>query len=135
MGAQEHDPDKVYMLSPDHMEEAIEIYLDPVVQELGRVAGTYRAAHDEAKAAHDQETPGWFGGEGNGHVRPAISSFLNQVTYEVSLLVADQDQLVASLQNYRAALQAHIDGARRTDLANAEVFDAIHRDLNENWGR
>lgn len=131
MVAPENDPDKVYKLSPEHMTESIEIYLDPVIQDLQRLAVTYRAAHDEVKAAHDQEAPGWFGGEGNGHVRPAISSFLNEVTYQVGELVADQDELVASVQNYRALLQAHIDEAVRTDLAHADRFTAIHRELDD----
>ncbi len=128
--SEEKDPDKVYELSPTHMAEGIEIYLDPVVRDVQRVAGTYRAAYDQAKAAHDQETPGWFGGEGNGHVRPAISSFLNEVVYQVGELVGDQEQLAASLQNYRDVLMAHIDKAVRTDLANADRFLAIHRELD-----
>lgn len=126
----EHDPAKVYMISTPHMAEGIEVYLDPVVRDVQRVAGTYRAAHDQAKAAHDQQTPGWFGGEGNGHVRPAISSFLNEVVYQVGELAGDQEQLAASLQNYRDMLAAHIDQAVRTDLANADRFHAIHRELD-----
>ncbi|MFI7677081.1 hypothetical protein [Actinophytocola sp. NPDC049390] len=129
MGA-EMDPTKVYMISTPHMAEGIELYLDPVVRDVQRVAGTYRAAHDQAKAAHDQQTPGWFGGEGNGHVRPAISTFLNEVVYQVGELAGDQEQLAASLQNYREALVAHIDKAVRTDLTNADRFLAIHRELD-----
>ncbi|HEX6353852.1 hypothetical protein [Actinophytocola sp.] len=131
MAAPENDPDKVYKLSPEHMEESIELYLDPVIQELRRIAGIYRAAHDQARAAHVEETPGWFGGEGNGHVKPAISSFLNEVTFQVSELVGDQDELVASLQNYRDMLQAHINQAVQNDLAHADQFIAIHRELDE----
>ncbi|MGH3758980.1 hypothetical protein [Actinophytocola sp.] len=29
---------------------------------------------------------GWFGGEGNGEVRPASSSFLNEVTWQLQRL-------------------------------------------------
>jgi hypothetical protein len=131
MTAPENDPDKVYTLSPEHMMQGIEIYLDPVVRDVQRIAGTYRAAHDEVSAAHSQEAPGWFGGEGNGHVRPAISSFLNEVVYQVSELVVDQDQLAASVQNYRQTLQAHIDQAVQTDLMHANRFTAILRELDE----
>lgn len=104
MVAPENDPNQVYKLSPEHMEESIRWYLVPVKDRLRALAGIYRAAHDQAKAAHDQETPGWFGGEGHGHVRPAISSFLNEVTYQLDELANDQDQLATSIRPSRETM-------------------------------
>jgi hypothetical protein len=134
MVAEENDPNKVYMLSPDHMEESIRWYLVPVKDRLRAIAGTYQAAHDQAKAAHDEETPGWFGGEGHGHVRPATSSFLNEVSYQLMELASDQDRLATSLQAYHDMLMAHIKEARDRDQAHADNFTAIHREL-ESGGR
>lgn len=130
MVAAENDPNQVYMLSPDHMEESIKWYLVPVKDRLRAIAGTYQAAHDEAKAAHDRETPGWFGGEGHGHVRPATSSFLNEVSYQLGELAADQDKLATSLQGYHDMLMAHIKEARERDEGHAENFRAINRELD-----
>lgn len=124
------DPNDMYMLAPDHMEESIRWYLVPVKDRLRAIAGIYQAAHDQARAAHDEETPGWFGGEGHGHVRPATSSFLNEVAYQLGELAADQDKLATSLRGYHDMLMTHIKEARERDEAHAENFRAIHRELD-----
>ena len=134
MVAAENDPNQVYKLSPTHMAESIRWYLVPVKDRLRALAGTYQAAHDQAKAAHDQETPGWFGGEGHGHVRPAISSFLNEVAYQLSELAHDQDQLATSLQSYHDMLVAHIKEAQARDQLHADNFVAIQRELENGRG-
>lgn len=134
MVAAENDPSQVYKLAPDHMEESIKWYLVPVKDRLRAIAGTYQAAHDQAQAAHDQETPGWFGGEGHGHVRPATSSFLNEVSYQLGELAGDQDKLATSLQSYHDMLVAHIKEARERDQGHADNFTAIHRELDSGRG-
>ncbi len=134
MVAPENDPNQVYKLSPELMAESIRWYLVPVKDRLRALAGTYQAAHDQAKAAHDEETPGWFGGEGHGHVRPAISSFLNEVSYQLGELANDQDQLATSLQNYHDMLLAHIKEAQERDQAHADNFIAIQRELENGRG-
>jgi hypothetical protein len=89
----------------------------------------YAAAHSEVKAAHDCEAPGWFGGEGNGRVKPATSSFLDEVGVQLEQLVADQSALASSLANYRAFLLDHADWARTTDRLQADRFQQIQREL------
>jgi hypothetical protein len=122
-------PNGVYALNPEHMKRGIELYLDPVIRDVEQLSASYTQAHDEVVAAHSTQAAGWFGGEGNGEVRPATSSFLNEMEWQLRQLAEDQRQLAASLQEYRNALQKHIQGAVAWDSENAERFHAIQRDL------
>jgi hypothetical protein len=131
MPDQEHSGTQVYQLSPSHMEVAIQEFLTPVIDRLATIRSGFAAAHGEVKAAHDNETPGWFGGEGHSDIRFAVSSFLNEVEYQLSELVEDQDQLVASLTNYREGLLGHIDWLRQTEANNVARFQKIARDLDD----
>jgi hypothetical protein len=130
MGAPDAGPDPDYALDPDRLEVAIEWFLTPLINDLARLAKSYAAAHVEVGDAHASEMPGWFGGEGNGEVRSASSSFLNEVTWQVQQLADDQTQLLASLRDYRSMLVRHIAWARETDERVAERFRAIERDLD-----
>jgi hypothetical protein len=127
----ELDHTQVYQLTPSHMEVAIQEFLTPVIDRLAAIGTEYTAAHGEIKAAHDSETPGWFGGEGHGDIRLAVSSFLNEVEYQLSELVDDQNQLTASLTNYREGLLGHIDWAKQTEVKQVQRFQAITRQLDD----
>lgn len=131
MSEPEQDHTDVYQINPDHMELAIQEFLTPVIDTLAALGTRYGEARAEVTAAHQNQTPGWFGGEGNGEVIPASSSFLNEVGYQLGLLVADQNELTASLTNYRDGLLDHISWARKTDKAHAERFQSIARDLGQ----
>ena len=121
------DPSVEYRLSPTGLEDGIRRFLTPVIDRLTGLRDGYRAAHDEVKSAHDRQAPGWFGGEGNSVVPPASSSFLNEVEWQLRQLVAEQAEMVTSLDEYRTMLRGHIDWAIRTDDENAERFRAIER--------
>lgn len=125
------DPTKVYAISPDYMSRMIDLYLTPVVDELGELHRSYSDAHAEVKGAHASEALGWFGGEGHGEVKAATSSFLNEVGYQLEQLVADQNALASSLAGYRKFLQDHITWARQNDQLHADRFTALQRELDE----
>lgn len=125
----EADPSKCYKLSPDHMELSMRWYLDPVIRQLASLQKEYGAAHTEVTQARDSEAPGWFGGEGNGSVRPATTAFLDQVVAQLGALATDQGSLAASLQEYRNALQGHIDWAREHEQECADRFTSLQREL------
>lgn len=125
----EPGPPPDYALNPDTLETGIALYLDPLIADLGVVRDSYASAHAEIATAHATEAPGWFGGEGNGDVRAASSSFLNEVEWQLQRVAGEQTELVASLQEYAAFLRAHIQWARETDQKHADNFHAIHREL------
>ncbi|GAB3442510.1 hypothetical protein [Actinophytocola sediminis] len=126
---EDDDPTKVYKISPGYMEQMIEWYLTPVINKLGELRDGYTEAGAEVRAAHGNETPGWFGGEGNGEVKAASSSFLSEVSSQLEQLVADQSGLASSLTEYRAFLLNHADWARKQDQLHADRFAAIQREL------
>ncbi|MDQ3790447.1 MAG: hypothetical protein M3422_24825 [Actinomycetota bacterium] len=127
----EPGPQPDYALNPGTFEKGIDRYLEPVVRDLAAVSDSYSSAHVDVAAAHANETPGWFGGEGNGEIRSATSSFLNEAAWQLQQLAGDQAELLGSLREYEAFLRAHIKWARETDEKHAENFRAIHRELLE----
>lgn len=127
----ESDPTQVYALNPDHMEQSIQQFLTPVIDKLANIGSGYVAAQGEVEAAYGSETPGWFGGEGNGEVKLACGAFLGEVKDQLAALVADQNELTTSLQDYRTMLLQHIQWARETDEQRAQDFRAIERQLDE----
>jgi hypothetical protein len=120
-----------YAVDPPKMSQAIEWYLTPVVDTLADNSRSYSAAHDEVAAAHASEAPGWFGGDGNGRVRMATSSFLNALEWQLRQLVEDQTELATSVYEYRAMLQAHLEWATTTDQNIADRFNTIGNDLDK----
>lgn len=60
-------------------------------------------------------------------VPPASSSFFNEVEWQLRRLVAEQAEMVVSLEEYRTMLRGHMDWAVRTDEENMERFSAIDR--------
>jgi len=120
-----------YGINPSKMARAIEWYLVPVVTRLDQNSQSYSEAHAEVAAAHASETPGWFGGEGNGVVRTASSSFLNALEWQLRQLVQDQTELATSLHEYKDMLEAHLEWATSTDQAIADRFNAIGNDLDK----
>ena len=127
----DNDPTRVYAISPDYMERMIDWYLTPVIDKLGQLGTGFAEAHGEVKSAHDNQTPGWFGGEGHGDVKAATSSFLNEVGHQLEQLVGDQRALASSLTEYRTKLRNHITWARDTDNQQADNFRSIERHLDE----
>lgn len=125
----EPGPPPDYALSPETLEDGIDAYLAPVIRDLVPVNDGYSSAHADVAAAHANEAPGWFGGEGNGEIRSATSSFLNEVAWQLQQLAGDQTELLGSLREYEAFLRSHITWARETDEKHAENFRAIHREL------
>lgn len=134
MAGPDGDPAQVYMINTDYLKRMVEWYLTPVIDKLGELRDGYAEAQAEVKAAHDNETVGWFGGEGNGVVPPASSSFLNEVGYQLGQLVSDQTALASSLADYRTFLLDHASWAEQQDKLHADTFVAIHRELEE-FGR
>jgi hypothetical protein len=130
MGAPGAGREPDFALDPDLLEDGIKWFLDPVIHALTKLERDYATAHAEVAAAHASETPGWFGGEGNGEVRSASSSFLNEVAWQLQQLSDDQTELLASLRDYRAVLASHATWAKETDERAAERFRAIERDLD-----
>lgn len=122
-------PNGVYALNPDHMKQGIDWYLTPVITELKEISAAFAQAHDEMATAHSSQAAGWFGREGNGEVRPATSSFLNEMEWQLRQLSEDQANLAGSLEEYKTALLNHIQEAVAWDGQNAERFRAIQRDL------
>lgn len=125
----EADPNLCYKIEPDHMEKGIEWYLDPVIEDLAELGKQYGSAHGEVTQARNSQAPGWFGGEGNGKVRPATAAFLGAVAAQLELLTADQNALHASLQEYRDRLQGHIDWARQHEQECAGRFTSLQTEL------
>lgn len=70
--------------------------------------------------AHDTYGAGWFGGEGDGDVRSASSSFLNEMEYQLRWLAADYADLAQSLADYQTFLLEYAAQARETDNDNAQ---------------
>jgi len=123
-----------YAIDPTNMQQGITWYLEPVTKRLEENGRAYTDAHADIASAHQSEAPGWFGGEGNGRVRPATSSFLNAVEWQLRQLIQDQTELTASLLEYKAMLEGHIEWATGTDKAIADRFISIGNDL-DNLGR
>ncbi|MBP2327474.1 hypothetical protein JOF56_007859 [Kibdelosporangium banguiense] len=111
------------------MEQAIRWFLEPVLNQLEKINGNYSAAHGEIKAAHDNQTPGWFGGVGNNEIPMISSSFLNAAEWQVRQLTADHAEQLRSLQDYRAMLKGHIAAIRDTEQQIATRFRAIDAEL------
>lgn len=120
-----------YAIDPNGLADGIKRFLDPVIKGLRESRDSFNTAHGEVNAAHDASTPGWFGGEGSGEVRPACSSFLNEVTYQLELLSKDQAGLVGSLEEYKTYLEGHIDWITNTENRITNRFTAIQRELDE----
>jgi hypothetical protein len=125
----EPGPQPDYAINPGALDSGIKTYLEPVVKDLAEVSASYASAHTEVATAHDNETVGWFGGEGNGEVRTATSSFLNEAAWQLQQLAGDQAELLASLREYEAFLRAHIQWATQTEQKIANSFQAIERDF------
>src|SRR4051812_23622862 len=104
-----------YSIDSKALEDGIRRFLEPVIKGLRESRDSFAAAHGQVKAGHDGSAPGWVGGEGNGEVRAASSSFLNEVAWQLEQLKTDQADLVASLEEYEAALRGHIDWIRNTE--------------------
>jgi hypothetical protein len=124
-------PDPDYAVDPVAMSQAIKWYLSPVIENIKQISTGFAAAHAEVKVAHDAESPGWFGGVGNGDIRMASSSFLNAAEWQLRQLTQDQAELAASLEEYQAVLYDVIERAQQTDQAVADRFRAIDRNLEE----
>lgn len=121
------EPSGEYRLSPAGLEDGIRRFLTPVIDSLAGLRDGYAAAHGEVQSAHARRAPGWFGGEGNSVVPSASSSFFNEVEWQLRQLVAEQGEMVVSLEEYRTMLRGHMDWAVRTEEENAERFRAIDR--------
>lgn len=121
------EPD--YALTPSVLDSNIEVYLKPVIADLGEVSASYSSAHAEVAAAHDNQSVGWFGGDGNGEVRTASSSFLNEASWQLQQLAGEQAELLASLQEYEAFLRSHTQWAAQNEEKIASRFRAIERDF------
>lgn len=93
---------------------------------LGQEYGT---AHGDVAQAVNSQAPGWFGGEGNGAVRPATTAFLGEVATQLEGLTADQNALHQSLQEYRNRLQSHINWARQHEQECADRFTLLQSEL------
>jgi hypothetical protein len=120
-----------YSIDPEGLEDGIRRFLEPVIKGLRESRDSFAAAHGQVKAGHAGSSPGWLGGEGNGEVRPASSSFLNEVTWQLEQLSGEQADLVSSLEEFEAALRGHIDWIRHTEDKITNRFLAIHRELDE----
>jgi hypothetical protein len=120
-----------FALNPESLVEAIETYLTPVVIRLGEISPGYTTAHTEVATAHDTEAAGWFGGEGDGDVRSASSSFFNEVEYQLRWLAADYTDLAESLADYQTFLLEYAAQAREIDNNNAQRFHAIASQLDD----
>lgn len=125
----EADPNLCYTIAPDHMELSIQWYLDPVIRQLAALGTDYGTAHGEVTQARDSQAPGWFGGEGNGKVRPASTAFFGEVATQLEALTADQNALHASLQEYRNRLQSHINWARQYEQECVDRFTSLQSEL------
>jgi hypothetical protein len=132
MSTPDGDTSKVdYSIDPEGLKDAIHLFLDPVITGLRDSRDSFTSAHGQVKSAHDASTPGWFGGEGNGEVRAACGSFLNEVTWQLEQLKDDQAGLVGSLEDFKASILGHIDWIRNTEDRITNRFLAIHRQLDE----
>ena len=121
------EPD--YALIPDALDKGIDKYLTPVIDDLAVISDGYTGAHGDVSSAHADEAVGWFGGEGNGEIRAATSSFLNEATWQLQQLAGEQAELLASLREYEAFLRSHIQWATQNEEKIANRFRAIERDL------
>lgn len=120
-----------YAIDTNSLEAGIQLYVKPVIDDLAAVSGSYTGAHADVANAHATTAAGWFGGEGNGDVRAASSSFLNEAEWQLQRLAAEQGELLTSLQEYVAFLRAHMQWATETDQKFASNFQSIHKDLDE----
>jgi hypothetical protein len=131
MVASDTGQNRVYAVNPEQMSEGITWYLKPIVDKLEEISATFNTAHDEVSAAHDNETAGWFGETGNGDVKMASSSFLNEVEWQLRQLKDDQAQLAKSLHDYQDMLAEHLAYVQDTDQKIAANFRAIDKQLDE----
>ncbi|MBP2327471.1 hypothetical protein JOF56_007856 [Kibdelosporangium banguiense] len=123
----QQDPD--YALDPDGMKQSIEWYLDPVIKRVREIDGGFKTAHDDVAKAYENEGGGWFGGEGNGVVRTASSSFFNETEWQLRQVLMEHTELAESLEEYKAALQTHIQGAKNRETVIANRFLAVDSHL------
>lgn len=123
----QRDPD--YGVDPGGMKQSIEWYLDPVIKRVRTIDSGFSGAHEEISQAFQSQAQGWFSGEGNGTVRAACGSFLNETEWQLRQLVMEHTELAESLEEYRTALQTHIQGAKNRETAFANRFLAIEREL------
>lgn len=124
-----------YAINTNTLEAGIQLYVQPVIDELTAVSGSYTGAHTDVANAHATTAAGWFGGEGNGDVRAASGSFLNEAEWQLERLATEQGQVLASLQEYVAFLRAHMQWATETDQKFASNFKSIHSELDDGRGR
>lgn len=126
------DPNTSYAVGGEAMRQAIQWWLNPVVDRLNNMHGKYfPAARDAVYDGVMGHSPGWQGGEGHGGVRPASFEFLSDVFAAADSLCDDQGQAAASLQDYRTMLLKHVAWAERTDQEQAENFHSIRRQMDE----
>jgi hypothetical protein len=121
------DPD--YGLDPEGMTQSIEWYLDPVIKRVREIDGGFETAHEDVATAFKTEGGGWFGGEGNGAVRTASSSFFNETEWQLRRLLMEHTELAESLEEYKATLQTHIQGATNREQIIANRFKAVDSHL------
>jgi hypothetical protein len=123
-------PDPDYALDPEGMRQSIEWYLDPVIKRVKEIGGGFETAHEDIAAAFKSSGGGWFGGEGNdGAVKSASSSFFNETEWQLRQLLMEHDELATSLEEYKTALQTHIQGAQNREHIIANRFAAVDNHL------
>lgn len=124
-------PQVDYAVSTKDMPLAVEWYLDPVIERMKKIQTGFASAQGEVEQAHTSTAPGWFGGHGfSGALPSASSSFFNELKWQIELLATEEADLVASLQEYRQTLQAHLKWADDTENAITQNFVRIARDLD-----
>jgi hypothetical protein len=124
-----------YAINTNTLEAGIQLYVQPVIDEMTAVNGSYTGAHTDVAAAHANQTPGWFAGAADGDVHAASSSFLNEAEWQLQRLASEQTQLLGSLQEYVAFLRAHMQWATDTDQKFASNFQSIHSELDDGRGK
>jgi hypothetical protein len=127
----DNGPQPDFALDPESLQKGVRDFLAPIVKKLAEISPGFTAAHAEVATAHDTEAAGWFGGEGDGDVRSASSSFFNQMEYHLRWLAADYAELAQSLADYETFLLEYAAGVRVTDNENAQRFHGIMSQLDE----
>ena len=126
------DGDTHYAIDGDAMRQAIEWWLDPVINRLQNMHDKYfPVARDAVYDGVMGHSPGWQGGDGHGFVKGASFEFLSDVFGAADSLCEDQGQAASSLKDYRTMLLKHVAWAERTDQEHAEHFHSIRRGMDE----
>lgn len=127
-----------YTLNPEHMRTGIKLTLDPVIADMaadqnGGKGGEfgYKGALKELRGAMRSQQRGWYGGDDSILVREASDAFFGALVEHLDWAVGVEDELVASLREYRASLAAHIKWVDGVESQNAASFKAIERGLDE----